>query len=86
MTPRRQGRLLSTKVDVKARSSDLADREISMPMLMLKCKTCGEVFAGVYVPEGSGGDVRSAAMKETLHVCSRGHKNEYSKEDYMDWS
>lgn len=58
-----------------------------MPMLMLKCKTCGEVFAGVYVPEGSGTDARSAAMAtDTAHTCSRGHKNVYSKEDYMDWS
>ena len=58
-----------------------------MPMLMLKCKTCGEVFAGVYVPEGSGTGVRSAAMStDTAHTCSRGHKNVYAKEDYMDWS
>jgi len=57
-----------------------------MPMLMLKCKTCGEVFAGVYVPEGSGSDVRSAATKDTVQICSRGHRNEYSNEDYMDWS
>jgi hypothetical protein len=58
-----------------------------MPMLMLKCKTCGEVFAGVYVPEESGSDVRLAAMStDAAHTCSRGHKNVYSKEDYMDWS
>jgi hypothetical protein len=27
-----------------------------MPMLMLQCKTCGEVFPGIYVAERSTGD------------------------------
>jgi hypothetical protein len=58
-----------------------------MPMLMLKCKTCGEVFPGIYVPEGSDSDIRSAAASaDVLHTCSRGHKNEYAMADYMDWS
>jgi len=58
-----------------------------MPMLMLKCKTCGEVFAGVYVPEGSGSDAKSfATSADTSHTCSRGHRNEYAYQDYMDWS
>jgi len=58
-----------------------------MPMLMLKCKSCGEVFAGVYVSEESGSEARSTAMDtDTSHTCSRGHKNVYAKEDYMDWS
>jgi len=56
-------------------------------MLMLKCRTCGEVFAGHYVPEGSNAEVKSAAANaDTFHTCSRGHKNEYSADDYMDWS
>lgn len=58
-----------------------------MPMLMLKCKSCGEVFPGIYVPERSTDDFKSAAISEdTSHSCSRGHKNEYILEDYMDWS
>ncbi|TLY10091.1 MAG: hypothetical protein E6K85_04525 [Thaumarchaeota archaeon] len=58
-----------------------------MPMLMLKCKTCGEVFPGIYVPEGSDSDIKSAATSvDTLHTCSRGHNNEYAMADYMDWS
>lgn len=58
-----------------------------MPMLMIKCKTCGEVFPGLYVPEGSSTEFKTSATNaETSHICSRGHKNEYVMEDYMDWS
>jgi hypothetical protein len=54
---------------------------------MIKCKTCGEVFPGLYVPEGSNNEFKTAATNaDTLHLCSRGHKNEYVTEDYMDWS
>ena len=56
-------------------------------MLMLKCKTCGEVFGGHYVPEDSSAQFKSeAAIADSLHTCSRGHKNEYVAADYMDWS
>lgn len=56
-------------------------------MLMLKCKTCGEVFPGLYVPEGSTADFKSTATKnDSSHTCSRGHANEYALQDYMDWS
>jgi hypothetical protein len=58
-----------------------------MPMLMLKCKTCGEVFPGIYVPEGDNSDLRSAATSGvSQHTCSRGHMNGYANEDYLDWS
>ena len=58
-----------------------------MPMLMLKCKTCGVVFPGIYVPEGSTVAFRSAAVhSDPLHTCARGHMNEYVQDDYMDWS
>ncbi len=58
-----------------------------MPMLMIKCKTCGEVFGGLYVDEGSNQEFRVSATKaDTSHMCSRGHHNEYGLEDYMDWS
>jgi hypothetical protein len=58
-----------------------------MPMLMLKCKTCGEVFPGIYVPEGSSDTIKSETITaNSEHICSRGHKNEYDTLDYMDWS
>jgi hypothetical protein len=55
-----------------------------MPRLMLKCKTCGEVFPGLYVSESSG--VQAAMKADAFHTCSRGHRNEYAAEDCMDWS
>jgi hypothetical protein len=58
-----------------------------MPMLMLKCKTCGEVFPGLYVPEGSTDDFKTTATNSDItHICSRKHSNEYVPVDYMDWS
>jgi hypothetical protein len=58
-----------------------------MPMLMLKCKTCGEVFPGIYVLEGSDSDIKSAAASvDSSHTCSRGRNNQYVAADYMDWS
>jgi len=57
-----------------------------VPMLMLKCKNCGEVFAGLYIGEDTNKDSSSEINSNTFHVCSRGHKNEYVSEDYMDWS
>jgi len=53
---------------------------------MLKCKNCGEVFAGLYIAEDTNKDYSSQINSNTFHVCSRGHKNEYVSEDYMDWS
>jgi hypothetical protein len=53
---------------------------------MLKCKTCGEVFPGIYVPEGSTADSTANATSDTLHTCSRKHSNEYVTVDYMDLS
>jgi len=56
-------------------------------MLMLKCKSCGEVFPGVYLPEESTDNFKlSVTSSDTSHACSRGHKNEYITEEYMDWS
>jgi len=58
-----------------------------MPMLMIKCKTCGEVFPGLYVAEDSNQQFRvSATNADTSYTCSRGHRNGYVLEDYMDWS
>jgi hypothetical protein len=58
-----------------------------MPMLMLQCKTCGQVFGGLYVPEGSTEDFKETATGyDNSHTCSRGHTNQYVTADYMDWS
>jgi hypothetical protein len=58
-----------------------------MSMLMLQCKTCGEVFPGLYVPEESTEDFKAIATNtDTSHTCSRRHTNEYATVDYMDWS
>ena len=55
-------------------------------MLMLKCKDCGEVFPGVYIPEDIIEDSKLKTNSTTSHVCSRGHKNDYLPDDFMDWS
>ena len=58
-----------------------------MPMLMLQCKTYGEVFSGIYIPEGSTDDFKTSATNaDSSHTCSRGHNSEYATADYMDWS
>ena len=58
-----------------------------MPMLMLQCKTCGEVFPGIYVPERSNNDFKATTRSNnSFHTCTRGHNNEYATVDYMDWS
>lgn len=54
---------------------------------MLKCKTCGEVFPGMYIPEDStDGFITDATTSGTSHTCSRKHSNEYVTVDYMDLS
>ena len=54
---------------------------------MLQCKTCCQIFPGIYIPEGSTADFKASATNaDTSHTCSRGHSNEYATADYMDWS
>ena len=56
-------------------------------MLMIKCKTCVEVFPGLYIPEGSSNEFKaSGTSTDTSHTCSRGHKNEFVTEDHKDRS
>jgi hypothetical protein len=56
-------------------------------MLMLQCKSCGKVFAGLYVSEGITEDFKTNATKaSTSHTCSRRCTNEYVPADYMVWS
>lgn len=57
-----------------------------MPMLMLKCKNCGEVFPGVYISEDTIKVSKIKTDSTTSHACSRGHKNDYLADDFMDWS
>jgi hypothetical protein len=58
-----------------------------MLMLMLQCKSCGEVFPGIYTPYESTADFKGYATNvDTLHICSRGHNNEYATVDYTDRS
>ncbi len=48
-----------------------------MLMLMLKCKTYGKVFPGLYVAEDSNQESRASAINaDSSHKCSRGHQNE----------
>jgi hypothetical protein len=57
-----------------------------MSMLMLQCKTCGEVFPGIYVAERSTDDFRASATNlDSSHTRSRGYNNEYATVDYTDW-
>ena len=54
---------------------------------MLKCKTCGQVLPGLYVPEGSTDSYKSANTNtDTLYTCPRGHQNKYNSPDYTDLS
>ena len=55
-------------------------------MLMLKCKTCGIIFSGVYADNMN--DFRSESEKNpnSRFECSKGHLNNYVLEDYVDLS
>jgi hypothetical protein len=51
-----------------------------MPMLYVKCKTCGVEFAS-----GMSFDKRSletAILKANYHRCPKGHTHQYDKKDY----
>jgi hypothetical protein len=51
-----------------------------MPMLYLKCKTCGIEFAS-----GMNFDKKSfetSILKGNYHTCPKGHSNKYDKKDY----
>jgi len=55
-----------------------------MPMLMLKCKTCGMNFDGLYMEESNSKNMSNDYNQD--RICSRGHKNSYSVDDYIDFS
>ncbi len=55
---------------------------------MLKCKNCGEVFPGIYIAEEKYNKefISTVTNPTTMHVCSRKHENEYTTDDYIDFS
>ena len=57
-----------------------------MPMLMLKCKTCGTIFSGVYAEDMKEFRNESEKNPNSLFKCSKGHLNNYVLEDYVDLS
>lgn len=57
-----------------------------MPMLMLKCKTCGIVFSAIYIPDMVEFRENSKSDSNLIHSCSRGHSNHYLIENYIDLS
>ena len=58
-----------------------------MPMLMLKCKTCGQIFPGLYVPDDRSNSTETTnTSTDSLYTCSRGHQNKYNVADYTDLS
>lgn len=51
-----------------------------MPMLYLKCKTCGIRF-----PSGIASDRKSfetLSLINNTHQCPKGHEHAYNKKDY----
>jgi hypothetical protein len=51
-----------------------------MPMLYLKCKTCGTKFAsGISVDETS---FKTLNLVNNSHTCPKGHTHAYNKQDY----
>ena len=46
-----------------------------------------QVFPGIYMPERRTDNFKTnVTSADTSHTCSRGHKNEYIAEEYMDWA
>ena len=46
-----------------------------MPMLMLKCKTCGIIFSGVYTDNMNEFRNESEKNPNSTFKCSKGHLN-----------
>jgi hypothetical protein len=57
-----------------------------MPMLMLKCKTCGIIFSAMYIPDMIEFREKSHSDSNLIHSCTRGHSNHYLIENYIDLS
>ena len=50
---------------------------LKMPMLYIKCKTCGVEF-----PSGIRVSLATLHLENKTHVCINGHANGYAQEDY----
>lgn len=57
-----------------------------MPMLMLKCKTCGIIFSAVYISDMDKFKAESEEGLNLIYSCSRGHSNQYLVDNYIDLS
>lgn len=57
-----------------------------MPMLMLKCKTCGIIFSSVYISDMEEFKNKSKGDSNLLYDCSKGHSNHYLIENFIDLS
>jgi hypothetical protein len=57
-----------------------------MPMLMLKCKSCGIIFSALYISDMDDFKAKSNNESNMIHSCSRGHSNHYLLENYIDLS
>ena len=56
------------------------ERVDCMPMLHIRCKTCGVRFAsGISTDKES---FKTLTLEYNYHKCPRGHVNSYSKKDY----
>ena len=53
---------------------------------MLKCKTCGTIFSGVYADDMYEFRNESEKNPNSTFKCSKGHFNNYVFEDYVDLS
>ncbi|VFJ13300.1 conserved protein of unknown function [Candidatus Nitrosocosmicus franklandus] len=57
-----------------------------MPMLMLKCKTCGIIFNAIYISNMNELKTESKNDSNLMFNCSRSHLNQYLLEDFIDLS
>ncbi len=55
-------------------------------MLMLKCKTCGNIFSALYVVDTEGFKEKFKIDSNVEYYCPRGHSNQYVLENYIDLS
>jgi hypothetical protein len=60
-------------------------------MLTTKCIACGDESTGLRVSDGSGNELKAAAIDaNTWHICIRGHHNDsrmsMSRTIHADWS
>ena len=57
------------------------EERMKMPMLYLKCKTCGVEFASEI--ETDKENFETPTLSNNSHQCPKGHMHSYFKEDYF---